>query len=95
VKDPSALRNKIIGELRRDPVDMVAVVQALDDLVEQLEAAHEALRHASSPGPYCKGGTLICEICVGSCGVEEHDELVEAVSASSPASTPNEEKGGP
>lgn len=35
----SELRNKIIGELRRDPVNVVAIVQALDDLIEQLERA--------------------------------------------------------
>lgn len=52
-----------------------------DRLVEQLEAAREALAHASRPGPYCKGGSLICEICVGSCGVEEYDELVESVTS--------------
>jgi hypothetical protein len=61
---------------------------AFGRIEEQLEAAQEALRHSNAPGPYCKGGTLICEICVGSCGVEEHDELVEAVKALNPASEP-------
>ena len=41
-KPHSELRNKIIGELRRDPVDVVAIVQALDDLIEQLEAERAA-----------------------------------------------------
>lgn len=42
-KPHSELRNKIIGELRRDPVDVVVIVQALDDLVEQLEALQTAV----------------------------------------------------
>ena len=28
--------------------------------------------------PFCKGGTGTCEDCVGSCGIEEHDELRRA-----------------
>ena len=29
---PDRLRAKILGELRRDPVDLIALVQALEDL---------------------------------------------------------------
>lgn len=77
-----------------DDAYVTAIESALRLLSDRVEAAEarvreleDALRRESvnQDSTYCNGGPLTCDECRGSCGIEEHWELIQSLEASSPS----------